>query len=89
MEADSSPSSSLDRPRSPIDVDDTDASDLVSSPPSTIKSISGFGSAFRQVKPLQSTASSGTNRRRSTDSSEGSPASTKGEKKEKHVWRPY
>ena len=88
MEADSSPASSLDRPRSPIDVDDTDAPDLVASPPSTIKSISGFGSAFRQVKPLQSNIASGTNRRRSTDS-EGSPASTKGEKKEKHVWRPY
>jgi len=89
MEADSSPASSLDRPRSPIDVDDTDTPDIVSSPSSAIKSISGFGSAFRQVKPLQSTASSGTNRRRSTDSSEGSPASTKGDKKDKHVWRPY
>lgn len=90
MELDSSPASSLDRPRSPIDidVDDTDTPDTASSPPSAIKSISGFGSAFRQVKPLQSTASSGTSRRRSTDS-EGSPASMKGEKKEKHVWRPY
>jgi len=89
MDADSSPASSLDRPRSPIDVDDTDTPDIVSSPPSAIKSISGFGSAFRQVKPLQSTTPSGSNRRRSTDSSEGSPASTKGDKKDKHVWRPY
>jgi len=88
MDADSSPASSLDRPRSPIDVDDTDASDVVASPPSTIKSISGFGSAFRQVKPIQSSVSSAANRRRSSDS-EGSPSSTKGDKKEKHVWRPY
>merc|ERR1719211_971859 len=44
---DSSPSSSLDRARSPIDLDDT-SNEGVTSP----KNISGLGSAFRQVKPI-------------------------------------
>ena len=86
IESDSSPAGSIDRTISPIDVDDTDPPDVVISPPSTIKSISGLGSAFRQVKRSQPTVSSG--QRKSTDS-DGSSKSTKGEKKEKHVWRPY
>merc|ERR1711981_13599 len=73
---DSSPSSSLDRARSPIDLDDT-SNEGVTSP----KNISGLGSAFRQVKPIHATL---PNRRASPDSDEGPTA-----KREKHVWRPY
>ena len=77
---DSSPSSSLDRARSPIDLDDT-SNEGVTSP----KNISGnLGSAFRQVKPIHATLPSGNNRRASPDSDEGPTA-----KREKHVWRPY
>jgi len=50
----------------------------------SMRGISGLGSAFQQVKPLQ-----GSQRRSMTDS-DGSPASTSSDnKKEKHVWRPY
>ncbi len=74
----SSPGSSNDRPRSPIDLDDTsnDGNSSVTSPKS---GITGLGSAFRQVKPNHAIS-----RRRSTDSDDGPT-----EKKEKHVWRPY
>ena len=78
---DSSPSSSLDRARSPIDLDDT-SNEGVTSP----KNISGsLGSAFRQVKPIHATLPNSNNRRQaSPDSDEGPTA-----KREKHVWRPY
>ena len=83
---DSSPGSSVDRARSPIDLDDT--SNEATSP----KSLSGsggsssLGSAFRQVKPIHATLQ--TTRRPSPDSdtTEGGPTAPK---REKHVWRPY
>lgn len=75
----SSPASSLERPRSPIDLDDTsndEGSNSVTSP----KSLSGSSaSAFRQVRPS-------TLRRPSPDSADDSPTAPK---REKHVWRPY
>ena len=75
---DCSPSSSLDRARSPIDLDDN-SNEGVTSP----KNISGssLGSAFRQVKPVHATLPA---RRSSPDSDDGPTA-----KREKHVWRPY
>ena len=75
---DSSPSSSLDRARSPIDLDDT-SNEGVTSPKNS--NLSGLGSAFRQVKPIHATLPA---RRASPDSDEGPTA-----KREKHVWRPY
>jgi len=88
----SSPASSLERPRSPIDLDDTsnDGSNSVTSP----KSLSDRGSsasAFRQVKPIHATlhhnapTPSKLARGHSPDSDEGPTAP----KREKHVWRPY
>ena len=88
----SSPASSLERPRSPIDLDDTsnDGSNSVTSP----KSLSDRGSsasAFRQVKPIHATLHHNTPtpsklaRGHSPDSDEGPTAP----KREKHVWRPY
>merc|ERR1712158_302639 len=88
----SSPASSLERPRSPIDLGDTsnDGSNSVTSP----KSLSDRGSsasAFRQVKPIHATlhhnapTPSKLARGHSPDSDEGPTAP----KREKHVWRPY
>jgi len=87
----SSPASSLERPRSPIDLDDTsnDGSNSVTSP----KSLSDRSStsAFRQVKPVHSSLTpfcstpSKLARGQSPDSDEGPTAP----KREKHVWRPY
>jgi hypothetical protein len=79
---DSSPASSLDRPRSPIDLDDT--SNEGGSSATSPKSLTGLGSAFRQVKPIHATLPPPNRRRRSEDSDDGNSG-----KREKHVWRPY
>ena len=84
---DSSPGSSVDRPRSPIDLDDT--SNEATSPKSQLSGSNSLGSAFRQVKPIHATLPA---RRPSPDSDStetGSSGGPTAPKREKHVWRPY
>ena len=96
----SSPASSLERPRSPIDLDDTsnDGSNSVTSPKSLSDHhhhrSSSAHSAFRQVKPIHATLHhtptsappSKLARGHSPDSDTEGPTAAK---REKHVWRPY
>ena len=93
----SSPASSLERPRSPIDLDDTsnDGSNSVTSPKSLSDRSSSAHSAFRQVKPIHATLQqpqhhtptpSKLARGHSPDSDTEGPTAAK---REKHVWRPY
>ena len=87
---DSSPGSSVDRPRSPIDLDDT--SNEATSPKSQLSSSNSLGSAFRQVKPIHATLPSTPGSKRShpsPDSDHSTDTTAGGPKKEKHVWRPY
>ena len=73
---DDSPSSSFEA----IDIEEVDDGESPVSSSGPIKTLSGIGSAFRQVKP--------TIGRRHTTDSDGSPGSSES-KKDKHVWRPY
>merc|ERR1711862_63611 len=86
---DSSPGSSVDRPRSPIDLDDT--SNEATSPKSQLSSSNSLGSAFRQVKPIHATLPSTPGSKRShpsPDSDHSTDTTAGGPKKEKHVGGP-